>query len=160
VARSRRRRRRSISASTGSKIAPRTAPASSNAYAYAVVTRDFPIAVVDLERTEEALSREFKVRRFTHSLHVTAPGSRLSVQIQTDPAYATFVERAQLRNVLGLQMPVATIEDLLQGKIWAAQEPTRRRSKRLKDLSDIARILEACPELRCGVPSDIARAFQ
>jgi hypothetical protein len=77
------------------------------------------------------------------------------VQIQTEPAYAAFVERAQIREVLGLRLPVATVEDVLQGKIWAAQEPTRRRSKRGKDLNDILRLIEAYPELKDRVPEEV-----
>jgi hypothetical protein len=57
--------------------------------------------------------------------------------------------------VLGLVLPVASLEDLLQGKIWAAQDPTRRASKRQKDLADIARLIEAYPALRERVPADL-----
>jgi hypothetical protein len=54
--------------------------------------------------------------------------------------------------VLGLRLPVAPVDSVLQGKIWAAQDPGRRPSKRQKDLADIARILEAYPDLRRLVP--------
>lgn len=50
---------------------------------------------------------------------------------------------------------MARLEDVLQGKVWAAQDPTRRSSKRLKDLADIARLLDAYPELRDRVPGDV-----
>lgn len=128
-----------------------------NAYSYPVVTLDLDIAVAldDVERAEQILSHDFKVRRFAHSVNVTAPGSDLMVQIQTEPEYAAFVERAQVREVLGLQLPVAAVEDVLQGKIWAALEPTRRPSKHLKDLSDIARLIEACPHLKSHVPQKV-----
>jgi hypothetical protein len=57
-------------------------------------------------------------------------------------------------------LPVASLEDVLRGKVWAAQDPTRRASKRQKDLADIARLLEAYPTLRDQVPEDIlARLF-
>lgn len=52
-------------------------------------------------------------------------------------------------------MPVAAIEDLLHGKVWAAQDKARRGSKRQKDLADIARLLEGYPELRSQVPQEI-----
>src|SRR5918994_4440590 len=52
-----------------------------------------------------------------------------------------------LRDVLGVQLPVASVEDVLQGKIWAVLDPGRRPSKRQKDLADIARLLEAYPQL-------------
>ncbi|HMQ52173.1 MAG TPA: hypothetical protein PKE64_20515 [Anaerolineae bacterium] len=39
------------------------------------------------------------------------------------------------------------MEDVLQGKVWAAQDPTHRVSKRQKVLADIARLSEAYPSL-------------
>lgn len=131
--------------------------AAVNAYAEPVVTLDLDIAVAmtDVDRAEELLSREFKVRRFAHSVNVSAAGSDLIVQIQTDPRYASFVERARAAEVLGLKLPVAAVEDVLHGKIWAAQDSTRRQSKQLKDLSDIARLIETYPELRERVPTEI-----
>jgi len=86
---------------------------------------------------------------------VTQPGSRVRVQIQTDARHATFVERAAVREVLGLRLPVAGLEDALQGKVWAALAPERRPSKRRKDRLDIERLLEAEPEPRDRVPQQI-----
>ena len=128
-----------------------------NAYAEPVVSLDLDVAVSssDLGPAEKELGRDFKVVRFPHSLKVSMAGSDLRAQIQTDPRYAAFVGRAQDRDVLGLVLPVAAIEDVLQGKIWAAQDPGRRPSKRQKDLADIARLIEFRPELRERVPADI-----
>ena len=92
---------------------------------------------------------------FPHRLNVAVAGSDLRVQIQTDPRYATFVDRATEREVLGLRLPVARVEDVLQGKLWAVLDPARRASKRQKDLADIARLLEAYPDLRDQVPSEV-----
>jgi hypothetical protein len=111
--------------------------------------------VDQLPETEELLSREFTVKRQRHSLNVSEPGSDLRAQIQTDPRYAPFVARASMREVFCLRLPVASLEDLLQGKVWAASDPTRRSSTRQKDLADIARLLEDYPELRTRVPSGI-----
>jgi hypothetical protein len=36
-----------------------------------------------------------------------------------------FVQRSAARDVLGLPLPVAAIEDVLAGKIWAAQDTGR-----------------------------------
>jgi hypothetical protein len=44
------------------------------------------------------------------------------------------------------------VEDVLQGKIWAASDSSRRPTKRRKDLLDIERILENYPSLRERVP--------
>lgn len=47
------------------------------------------------------------------------------------------------------------MEDVLNGKVWAAQDPERRASKRRKDLLDIERLIEAHPQLRSRVPPEI-----
>jgi hypothetical protein len=65
------------------------------------------------------------------------------------------VDRATVRDVLGMPLPVAAIEDLLQGKVWAATDPTRRPSKRRKDLLDIERLVESYAYLRDRVPADL-----
>jgi hypothetical protein len=133
-----------------------------NAFVEPVVSLDLDIAVAteDLAPAEAVLGKHFRVERFPHSVNVSAPGSDLRVQLQRDPRYSAFVGRASRREVLGLVLPVAGIEDVLQGKVWAAQDPTRRPSKRQKDLADISRLLEAHPELRARVPADVlARLF-
>jgi hypothetical protein len=128
-----------------------------NAYVEPVVSLDLDIAVAaeDLDRAESLLRDQYKVTRFAHSVNVSLSGSDLRVQLQTDPRYAPFVERASEREVLGLRLPVAAVEDVLQGKVWAAQDSKRRPSKRQKDLADIARLLEAHPDLRSRVPQDV-----
>lgn len=60
-----------------------------------------------------------------------------------------------MRDVLGVPLPVAAMEDVLQDKIWAATDPGRRSSKRRKDLLDIERIIEAYPGLRLMAPAAI-----
>ena len=52
-------------------------------------------------------------------------------------------------------MPVASVDDVLLGKIGAYQDDARRGSKRQKDLADIVRLLEANPRLRPTVPEAI-----
>lgn len=68
---------------------------------------DLVVAADQLEVVETLLSRRFVVRRFSHSLNVTPEGSSLRFQIQTDPRYADFVNRAERGAVLGLEMSVA-----------------------------------------------------
>jgi hypothetical protein len=81
----------------------------------------------------------------------------LRVQVQTDPRYGSFPEHAAMRDVLGLTLPVAAVDDVLQGKIWAALDEERRGSKRQKDLADISRLVEAYPALRDRLPLEVAR---
>jgi hypothetical protein len=130
-----------------------------NAYVEPLVSLDLDlvVAVDQVDKLRKILLEHFKVEEFPHSLNVSAKGSDLRIQIQTDPRYADFVERAAVREVLGLRLPVASIEDVLQGKIWAASHPSRRGTKRRKDLLDIERLLESRPDLRAGVPSEILR---
>ena len=128
-----------------------------NAYVDPVVSLDLDvvIAVEQYADVERWLSEQFQVEHYPHSVNVSAKGSALRVQLQTDPRYASFVERASLKDVLGHQMPVAVLEDVLQGKVWAAEDATRRSSKRQKDLADIARLIEAHPHVRALVPEGL-----
>ena len=132
-----------------------------NAYVEPVITLDLDLAVAteDLPRVEELFGPDYKVERFPHSLNVTAQGSNLRVQFQTDPEYGSFPERAEVRDVLGLMLPVASLEDLLDGKISAALQPSRRPTKRQKDILDIARLVERYPRLRERVPAEILARF-
>jgi hypothetical protein len=128
-----------------------------NAYVEPVVTLDVDlvVAAADEHGVELELASRFTVERFPHSVNVSGEGSDLRIQLQTDPRYAPFVERAERRDVLGTTLLVATLEDVLQGKVWAARDPGRRASKRQKDLADIARIIEREPGLRAHVPEDV-----
>jgi len=128
-----------------------------NAYSGPVVGLDFDVVVAPEQMTmlEGLLRRRFRVKGTSAGLGVSVEGSGLRVQIRTDLRYAAFLARASHREVLGLTLPVAAIEDLLQGKVWAASDTSRRASKRQKDLADIARLIEARPELRDRVPREI-----
>ena len=128
-----------------------------NAYAEPLVSLDLDlvVAVDQMEEVERLLASRYKVERFPHSLNVSEPGSQLRVQIQTGSRYFDFPSRSGEQEVLGLRLPVASIEDVLAGKIWAAQDPGRRATKRRKDLLDIERLIEAHPRLRSQVPQDL-----
>jgi hypothetical protein len=128
-----------------------------NAYAEPLVSLDLDlvVAVDQMEEVERMLGDRFHLEGFPPSLNVSESGSQLRVQIQTDPRYFDFPSRSAEQEVLGLRLPVASIEDVLNGKIWAAQDPERRPSKRRKDLLDIERLLETHTRLRGRVPLDI-----
>ncbi len=130
----------------------------SNAYVEPLIGLDLEVVIAaeDLERIETLLrAGRFHVEHFEHSINVSADESALRVQIQTDPRYAAFVARAQPRNVLGVTLQVATVEDVLQGKLWAFLDDTRRGSKRQIDLVYIGRLIEAYPQLRERVPREV-----
>jgi len=89
------------------------------------------------------------------SLNLSRRGSDLRVQFHRDPRYEAFLEHAREEEVLGLRLPVARVEDVLQSKLWATLDSSRRPSKRQKDLADIARLVEVRPDLRSAVPREI-----
>ena len=128
-----------------------------NAYAEPVVSLDLDLALApgELERIGTLFEPPIRIERFEHSVNLSAPGSDLRIQLQTDPRYQEFPARAELRDILGHRLPVAKLEDVVRGKVWAASDPTRRASKRQKDLADIARLLEEYPELRELVPQSL-----
>ena len=128
-----------------------------NAYVTPLISLDldFVIATNDLDRALQVLGSEFTITRFPNTINLASAGSEIRAQIQIDPRYAQFVERAQRRDVFGRSVSVAAIEDLLQGKIWAASDRDRRPSKKQKDLADIARIIETYSALRNKVPGEI-----
>jgi hypothetical protein len=50
-------------------------------------------------------------------------------------------------DVHGILLRVASLEDTLKGKMKAWADPDKRQSKRIKDLADVARLIEAHPDL-------------
>ncbi len=134
-----------------------------NCYAEPVYTVDADVVVVseNLPAIREQLSRAgFSVSVFAHSLNARKGSSKLSVQFTSDERYQSFIGRAQKRDVLGHKIPVATIEDIIQGKIWAWQDADRRLSKRKKDELDLLRIGEAHPQLREQLPDEIVKLLR
>ena len=125
-----------------------------NAYAEPVVSLDLDIVVIAdaLDAFKAEAKKLFKIEKFPHSLNLKSPKSDLRIQIQTDPRYQSFLERASVLTVMDYEMRVASVEDVLQGKIWAYSDKTRRASKRQKDLADIYRLIEKSPRLKKLVP--------
>jgi hypothetical protein len=128
-----------------------------NAYAEPVVSLDLDIVVSakDIDVMCRNLGPHFKVTRFSHSVNLGTESSDLRIQLQTDPRYQSFIDRSTTQNVLGYDMKVAHIEDVLQGKIWAYSDEERRKSKRQKDLADIVRLIEVDPSLADLLPDSI-----
>ncbi|MGQ9629423.1 MAG: nucleotidyl transferase AbiEii/AbiGii toxin family protein [bacterium] len=133
-----------------------------NAYAEPVVSLDLDVVVAaeDIEQVCKAVEAHFKIERFAHGVNLSTEKSSLRIQMQTDPRYRNFIGRASTRTVLGYEMKVASVEDVLQGKIWAYSDEERRRSKRQKDLADIARLVEAHPSLVDRLPEDIRKRIE
>lgn len=132
-----------------------------NAYAEPVVSLDLDMVVVaeQLGSLVAKLAERFSVRYFPHSVNIYSAASDLRIQIQTDARYQPFVARAERRDVLGYDLPVAALEDVLQGKLWAFADSERRPSKRQKDLADILRLAENHPYLAHFLPETIKSIF-
>ena len=115
-----------------------------NHYVEPVVTLDADFAIAGVEGVMEALgSHGFEVEQQPHSINARFPGSRLRIQITINSRYADFPARAVEAELFGVRLPVARLEDLVQGKLWALQDPERRASKKLKDKTDLVRICES-----------------
>jgi hypothetical protein len=134
-----------------------------NCYVEPVYTLDADFVVIAsqtgaLER--ELSARGFSVQKFAHSLNAHAPESELRIQFSTDPRYQEFLGRAGEKEVLGVVVRVATLEDVVQGKLWAYSDPERRLSKRKKDELDLLRLAEAYPELRSTYPQELQKLLE
>jgi len=108
---------------------------------------DFVVAAEAVERIVLLLEEAgFRSERFDWSINFRGR-SAVSIQLSTENFYRDFPARAVPADVHGILMRVASLEDTLKGKMKAWSEPERRQSKRLKDLADIARLVEAHPHL-------------
>jgi hypothetical protein len=133
-----------------------------NAYAEPVVSLDIDIIVAaeSIEAVCKTIEAHFKIERFAHSVNLSSDKSDLRIQLQTDPRYQDFIDKATSQTVLGYQMKVASVEDVLQGKIWAYSDEQRRKSKRQKDLADIIRLTEVYPSLTDLIPASIKERIE
>ncbi len=131
-----------------------------NAYAEPVVSLDLDVVVATGALAgvcAKAEAEGFTVARHEHSVNLKSASSDFRIQLQTDPQYQEFMARAEARDVLGYRMKVAAIEDVLEGKLRAYSDATRRASKRHKDLADIARLVEVRPGLAERLPEAVRR---
>ena len=129
-----------------------------NCYVEPVYTMDADFVAItenqDAIRTDLRMAG-FAIQEFPHSFNAKKSASKLSLQFSTDLRYQDFPARAQPREVLGIVVPVAALDDLIQGKLLAWRDPARRLSKRKKDELDLIRIAEAYPEKKTAMPTDL-----
>src|SRR5687767_11366001 len=90
-----------------------------NNYSEPVVTLDADFAVAAAPGIPTALQAQGFEVEFSHSINARLPGSRLRLQFTINSHYASFPKRAVQGVVFGIAMPVAALEDVLQGKLWA-----------------------------------------
>ena len=124
-----------------------------------VVTQDVDLVVAtdSITKAVAALEAEgFSSEVFEWSINLKGR-SKVTIQISTEAEYREFPSRSVPADVHGILMRVASLEDTLTGKMRAWADPTRRQSKRIKDLGDIARLVEAHPRLWANL-TDALRA--
>lgn len=116
---------------------------------------DFVVAAETIDKAVKILAESgFHAERFPWSINFKG-SSKVSLQLSTEEFYREFPARAVPADVHGILLRVASLEDTLQGKVKAWSDATRRQSKRLKDLGDIARLVEAQPHLWNLLPEEL-----
>jgi hypothetical protein len=134
-----------------------------NCYVEPVFTMDADIVVLSTELSviqAELIAKGFSVEEHPHSVNAQMKGSQLRIQFTIDQRYQTFLDDTQTFTVLGEQVPVASLENIVRGKVWAWSDPKRRLSKRKKDELDLIRIAERYPELRKLMPAVISKQLE
>jgi len=108
---------------------------------------DFVVAAESVELATKFLEEAgFKSERFQWSINFQGH-SKVSIQLSTEDFYKDSPGRSVPADIHGILMRVASLEDTLRGKIKAWRDAERRQSKKLKDLGDIARLVESHPYL-------------
>lgn len=150
-----------------------------NTYTTPVYTADLALVVVaaDLEPVLADLrAADFRTKEYPFSINAkrrAGPGGRaassLMVQFTRPERYQAFADRAVLRPVFGLDVPVAALPDVVQGKLWVWSDPARRPTKQLKDRLDLMRLAEEHPrevipllpdELRAEAEANLTRRWE
>jgi hypothetical protein len=129
-----------------------------NCYVEPVYTLDADIvSIMELLPAikDDLLKAGFSIEEFPHSLNAKMAKSDLRIQFSLDPRYQDFLRETLVHEVLGQQVPVASVTNIVRGKVWAWKDPKRRLSKRKKDELDLIRILEAYPETSDLMPREI-----
>ena len=131
-----------------------------NCYVEPVYTLDADIVVISAEVPKikrELAASGFSVQEFPHSLNAKMADSDLRIQFSLDPRYQDFLSDTNVKKVLDQQVPVASLANVIRGKVWAWTDESRRPTKRKKDELDLMRILEKYPETRAMMPEEIGK---
>jgi hypothetical protein len=108
---------------------------------------DFVVAAEFVKRAKKLLEEAgFKSECFPWSINFRGH-SKVSIQLSTEDFYKDFPGRSVPADIHGILMRVASLEDTFRGKIKVWRDTERRQSKKLKDLGDIARLIESHPHL-------------
>jgi hypothetical protein len=117
---------------------------------------DFVVASSQLDLVcAELAGLGFTISKHRSSVNAHLLGSDLVIQFTTDSRFQDFLGRATSADALGVPCRIAALPDLFQGKLWAAGDPERGLSKRLKDEADLARIAERYPSYVKKLPESL-----
>ena len=108
----------------------------------------------------ELIACGFEVKEHEHSVNAQMKGSDLRIQFTVDQRYQKFLGDTETMKVLSELVPVASLENLVRGKVWAWGDPKRRLTKRKKDELDLIRIAEKYPEARELIPPAITNQLE
>jgi hypothetical protein len=126
-----------------------------NSYASPIYTADLDLVVLSVDLPPvlaDLRAAGWRLQEFPYSINAqrrAGPAERtdsmLMVQFSKPNEMQPFVDRAVLRPIFGLDVPVAALSDLIIAKLAAWTEPRRRPNKRRKDELDLLRLAEAYP---------------
>src|ERR1041385_591234 len=100
-----------------------------NCYVEPVYTMDADLVVVSASLPQiqnELRAAGFQVTEHEHSVNAQMKGSELRIQFTTDPRYQDFLADIEPRTVLGCKVWVASLANIVRGKVWAWSDPKRR----------------------------------
>ena len=127
-----------------------------------MVTQDvhFVVAAESIELAVKLLEEAgFTSERFQWSINFHGH-SKVSIQLSTEDFYRDFPSHSVPADVHGILMRVASLEYTLRGKIKAWRDAARRQSKKLKDIGDIARLVESHPQLWDLLDADLKEIIE
>jgi hypothetical protein len=117
------------------------------------------VSVDAIERAVAVLEEVgFPAERHTWSVNFRGR-SQGSLQLSTEDFFRDFPSCSVAADVHGILLRVAALDDTLAGKIKAWRARDRRPSKAIKDLGDIARLVEAHPRLAAALPAAVTAAL-
>lgn len=90
-----------------------------------------------------------KTGEFEHSVNFRHASGE-PVQLAFDPEFDAMIERAEGIEVAGTNIAIVRKEDLIAMKRRAAADPSRRKSKRLRDQADVEMLLGDVPDVDEG----------
>lgn len=121
---------------------------------------DFVVAADSVElATTKLEAAGFKSERFQWSINFIGQ-SKVRIRLSMEDFYKDFTGRSVPADIHGILMRVASLEDTLHGKVKAWRDTKRRQSKRLKDLCDIARLVENHPHLWGFLDADLKEVIK